>query len=160
MFPKETKDQEDIIAFYGEPGDIEQVRLHLPYPMKLSWDENSVIKSFYCHAKVADSLFNILAATLAVYGYDEIRRLGLDRWGGCYNPRSKRGSKKKMSLHSWAIALDIGPDADREKFRWKADKVKSSGPEYDAFWRIVENEGWKSLGRSNGYDWMHIQATS
>lgn len=159
-FPKETKDQKEIVEFYGEPGDVEQVRLQLPYPMVLSWDETKTIRSFYCHAKVADSLHSILAATLAAYGYDRIKELGLNRWGGCYNPRPKRGSKKKLSTHSWAISVDMGPDADRKKFKWKADQVESSKEEYALFWRIVETNGWKSLGRSNGYDWMHIQATT
>lgn len=39
----------------------------------------------------------------------------------------------------------------------RAPEAAFSGPEYDAFWSIVEGEGAFSLGRELGYDWMHIQ---
>jgi len=31
-------------------------------------------------------------------------------------------------------------------------------PEYDFWWRLWEEAGWVSLGRSKNYDWIHIQA--
>lgn len=156
MFPKETKYQQEIIDFYGEPGE-NQVRLYLPYPMKLSWDKSKTIKSFYCHEKVKDSLFEILKSTLAYYGIEEIERLGLDIWGGCFNVRKKRGGDT-FSLHSWGIAIDLDPDNNRLK--WKSDKAHFAKSEYDMFWTFVEENGWKGLGRSRNFDWMHIQATS
>ena len=159
MFPKETKDQKEIVDYYGQHDKVGLVRLVLPYTMRFSWNLDKTIKSFYCHPKVADSLFRILEATLAYYGLEEIKRLGLDVWGGCHNVRKKRGGNG-YSLHSYGIAVDMGPDCAREKFRWPADKVKSSKPEYGMFWMFVEQEGWKSLGRGQNYDWMHIQATS
>jgi hypothetical protein len=159
-FPKETRDQEKIKDYYGDPGEVELVRLFLPYPMRLSWNMNIIMKSFYCHKKVAASLFNILSATLAYYGLEEIKDMGLDILGGCYNVRRKRGSDNEWSTHSYGIAVDMGPDCSRDKFRWGADQVRSSQPEYEMFWQFVEHEGWKSLGRSKNFDWMHIQATS
>ena len=152
-FPKETKDQKEIKDYFGEPGD-NQVRLYLPYPMKLSWADKK-INSFYCHTKVAGSLFRIFKATLDAYGHEKIIELGLDIWGGCFNVRKKRGGDN-YSLHSYGIAVDLDPE--NNQLRWRSDRAAFARPEYDKFWEIVESEGWVSLGRAKGYDWMHIQA--
>lgn len=152
-FPKETKDQEGIKDYFGEPGD-NQVRLSLPYSMKLSWADKK-INSFYCHTKVAGSLFRIFKATLDAYGQEKITELGLDIWGGCFNVRKKRGGDN-YSLHSYGIAIDLDPENNR--LRWRSDKASFAKQEYNKFWEIVESEGWTSLGREKGFDWMHIQA--
>ena len=49
-------------------------------------------------------------------------------------------------------------DPENNRLRWRADKAALARPEYDKFWEIVEAEGWTSLGRAKGYDWMHFQA--
>ena len=154
-FPKETKDQKEIKDYYGEPGD-NQIGLTLPYTMKLSWAKDKKINRFYCHAKVAGSLFRIFKKTLDAYGHEKIVELGLDIWGGCFNVRKKRGGDN-YSLHSYGIAVDLDPENNR--LRWRSDKAALARQEYDKFWEIVESEGWTSLGRAKGYDWMHFQAT-
>ena len=153
-FPKETKDQKEIKDYFGEPGE-NQVRLKLPYTMKLSWAKDKNINSFYCHEKVADSLFRIFKRTLDVYGLEKVKELGLDIWGGCFNVRKKRGGDN-FSLHSYGIAVDLDPENNR--LRWRSDRACFAKQEYDRFWEIVESEGWVSLGRSKGFDWMHFQA--
>jgi hypothetical protein len=157
-FPIESKDQKELKEYYGDPGECPLTRLKLPYPMVLSWDSTKTINSFYCHEKVADSLYRILARTLEAYGYDKIKELRLNVWGGCFNVRKKRGSKDSWSTHSYAISIDLDPNNNR--LSWRSDKACFAKPEYDKFWEIVESEGWKSLGRSKNFDWMHIQATS
>jgi hypothetical protein len=141
-------------AFYGPKGSS-QVRIHLPYSMKLAWNTSEVIHSFYCHAKVHDSLLRVLTKVLNHYGEDEIRRLRLDLWGGCYNERPIRGGTK-WSMHSWAIAVDFDPL--RNKLQWGRDKASFARPEYDKWWECWEEEGWVSLGRQRNFDWMHVQA--
>ncbi len=89
------------------------------------------------------------------YGEAEIARLRLDVYGGCYNPRKKRGGST-WSTHAWAVALDFDPANNR--LRWGRDKASFARPDYDAWWNIWENEGWVSLGRVKNFDWMHVQA--
>jgi len=141
-------------SFYGEVGK-HQKRLQLPYPHKLSWDKRHVQNSFYCHEKVHESLNNVLTSVLNHYGIDEIKRLGLDLWGGCLNVRKKRGGTS-WSTHSWGIALDYNPE--QNALRWGRDKAIFAQPEYDTWWECWEKEGWVSLGRKKNYDWMHVQA--
>ena len=62
-------------------------------------------------------------------GEAEIKALGLDLFGGCYNPRLMRGGSS-LSTHSWATAINWDPEASQLKW-----------------------------GRERNYDWMHVQAT-
>ena len=62
----------------------------------------------------------------------------------------------RWSTHAWGIAIDYDPD--RNQLKWGRDRAAFARPEYDAWWRLWEEEGWVSLGRTRNYDWMHVQA--
>jgi len=146
--------QTELVQLYGEPGQ-NQTKINLPYPHKLSWKTSTVINRFSCHEKVHDSLERVLNRVLDNYGLDEIKRLRLDLWGGCLNVRKMRGGTN-FSMHSWGIALDYDPI--RNKLNWGRDRASFAKPEYDTWWRLWEEEGWVSLGRTRNFDWMHVQA--
>lgn len=146
--------QKDVPAFFGEVGK-HQVKLKLPYPMKLAWNQSKVIPHFSVHEKVHDSLKRILQRTLDHYGPEKIKALNLDQFGGCLNVRKMKGGSK-YSMHSWGIAVDIDPAHNR--YRWGKDKAhlaRRSRADFVGFW---EDEGWLSLGRARNFDWMHFQA--
>jgi len=144
----------DLIAFYGEPG-TKQTRLELPYPLRLSWEKRTVVKSLSCHALVRDSLQKVFANLLGHFGLERIRELRLDLYGGCLNVRKERGGEL-WSTHAWGIALDFDPE--HNQLKWDRERAGFARPEYDPWWRIWEEEGWVSLGRTRNYDWMHVQA--
>jgi hypothetical protein len=147
--------QDSLIAFYGSPCKVRQVPVRCPWTLRLAWDLDSKLTSISCHEKVAASLSAVLEAVYAHYGEAELKRLRLDRFGGCYNCRPMRGSSR-LSTHAWAIALDWDPDLNQ--LQWGRDRATLARPEYQAWWAIWEREGWLSLGRSKNYDWMHVQA--
>ena len=97
----------------------------------------------------------VLTNTFNHYGYERIKDLRLDHWGGCLNVRRMSGGRK-YSTHSWGIAVDYDPQHNRLK--WGRDKAFFARPEYSKWWEFWENEGWTSLGRTRNFDWMHIQA--
>lgn len=68
---------------------------------------------------------------------ERIRELRLDVYGGCFNNRPIRGGSRP-SLHAWGIAIDMDPE--RNTLYMSAPEAVFSGPEYDAFWSIVEKE--------------------
>lgn len=146
--------QAELIAFYGPVG-TNQVSVALPYPHKIAWEPSKVINNFTCHTKVASSVQRVLANVLAHYGLEEIQRLRLDMWGGGLNVRPMRGGTN-YSTHAWGIAFDYDPE--NNQLKWGRDKASFARPEYDAWWKCWENEGWVSLGRERNYDWMHVQA--
>lgn len=146
--------QADLTNYYGEIGK-NQTKLSLPYPHRLSWELRKTIHAFSCHEKVHDSALRVLTRVLAHYGPERIIELRLDRWGGCLNVRKMRGGTK-WSMHSWGIAIDY--DTAFNRYKWGRDKATLARPEYYAWWRFWEEEGWVSLGRTKNYDWMHVQA--
>jgi hypothetical protein len=149
-----SQDEDQVIRFYGEV-DKNQTRIHLPYTHRLSWDKQKRVNSFMCHKKVHDSLLRVLTRVLDHYGLERIVELRLDLWGGCLNVRKMRGGTR-WSMHSWGIALDYDPG--RNQLKWGRDRAAFAQPEYKQWWRLWEEEGWVSLGRSRNYDWMHVQA--
>lgn len=142
-------------SIFGQPGDPDSlVTIPLPYPLRPSWDMDTELTSITCHRFIAAPLIRIFQRTLEHYGMERIRELRLDVYGGCFNNRPIRGGSRP-SLHAWGIAVDLDPE--RNTLYMSAPEAAFSGPEYDAFWSIVEREGAFSLGRGRNYDWMHFQ---
>ena len=139
---------------FGSPGS-DQIMVEIAYPMFLSWERETIIKKFKCHKLIAHKLQFIFNDTLEHYGLEKIHELGLNVFGGCSVQRKKRGSKKEWSMHSYGIAVDLDPENNR--LEWNKSKARFALPEYDFFWKIVENYGGVSLGRERDYDWMHFQ---
>lgn len=126
-----------------------------PWPLALAWDLNTCPTGIGCHERVADSLARVLDKVHDHYGPERLRALGLHRYGGCYNKRRKRGGTA-WSTHAWGIAIDWDPA--HNKLKWGRDRAHLAAPDYDTWWRLWEEEGWVSLGRTRNFDWMHVQA--
>lgn len=149
--------QTQIEAKYGKAnktGAGYLTTLKLPYPMFLNWDTKTKITSFQCHKLVHDRLKAIFTDILAHYGIDEIKRLQLDDYGGCFNYRPMRGGTS-LSTHSWGIAIDLDPD--RNLLRETSKTARFARPEYKVMIDIFYKHGFESLGREKNYDWMHFQ---
>jgi hypothetical protein len=159
-WPLDGPGQNELTAFYGPHGvkngfTPPMQRVDCPWRLRLSWNLAQGTRKIGCHTKVADSLSRVLTNVFQHYGEAEIQRLRLDVYGGCYNPRKKRRGST-WSTHSWAMALDFDPD--NNQLDWGRDRASFAKPDYDAWWKIWEDEGWVSLGRVKNFDWMHVQA--
>jgi hypothetical protein len=150
-WPKQ--DYNSMVNFYGPVGQ-NQTTLELPYPMKLAWDKNVIVKKITCHQKIAQSLYKILENVQKIYGND-IQKLNLDLFGGCLNVRRMRGGSA-WSTHSWGSAIDLDPD--NNQLRWGTDRAAFGRPVYKDFLDAFEAEGWVSLLRARNMDGMHFQA--
>ena len=157
-WPRETP--QDLVAVYGPHGlpagrTPPLVAVPCPWPLRLAWNTGHRVGSISIHERCAESLARILARAFERYGGNELVRLGLDRYGGSYNPRRMRGGRR-WSTHAWGCAIDWDPA--RNRFRWGSDRASLARPELEDWWRTWEEEGWVSLGRTRDYDWMHVQA--
>ena len=149
--------QKQLLKKYGTPnkGGIGYLTtIKLPYPMFLNWQTNTYVNKISCHKLVAKSLLNILTDILAAYGIDEIKRLQIDDFGGCFNYRLMRGGTE-LSVHSWACAIDLDPD--RNMLKETSATARFARSEYKKMIDIFYKHGWISLGREKNYDWMHFQ---
>lgn len=161
-----------VLAIYGEAGDIRNhVSVTSPYKMSVAWDKKISITSFTCHKKIQTKLQNVLEELLWHYGYEEIKRLGIDLYGGCFNHRPMRGTEKKytaaikaknwalaatfLSKHSWAIALDLDPERNALKTKWSG--AQFSKPEYKAMIDIFYKHGFLNYGVERNNDAMHME---
>lgn len=151
-WPKQ--DYNSMVDFYGPVGE-NQIKIELPYKLKLAWAPSTTLSRITCNQKVAQSLGIIFDNTLKTYGEKDIEKLRLNMFGGCLNVRKMRGGSA-WSIHSWGAAIDLDPD--NNQLKWASPKATFSKKEYEPFWKIVEAEGWTSLGRRRNYDWMHFQA--
>lgn len=129
--------------------------VRVPWRMVLAWNDAQVITSFRCHELVAPSAQRAFDRIAAAHSLVQIRSLGLNLFGGCFNHRKMRGGTS-LSTHAYGIAIDFDPA--RNRLRWGAGQARLAQPDAGRFWEIWEDEGWTSLGREKGYDWMHVQA--
>ncbi|MNX72120.1 hypothetical protein D3C86_1034610 [compost metagenome] len=156
VWPMQT--QAALNRFYGTAlaeHNPNLVTYAIPYPFKLAWDTTLTVAQITTHYKVKDSILRVLHQVLEHYGLEDIDRLHLNLYGGCFQYRKTRNGTT-LSTHSWGIALDFDPE--RNQLKWGRDKAAFAGPEYEAWWQFWEKEGWVSLGRTRNYDWMHVQA--
>jgi hypothetical protein len=142
---------------YGEPnvtGAGYLVKIDLPYPMRIAWDTDTTVNTMMCHRLVADNFKNVFNSLLIVYGYEKIKELGIDLFGGCFNYRKMRGGSA-MSMHSWGIAIDLDPA--RNTLKETSKTARFARPEYKKMIDIFYENGFISLGVEKGFDFMHFQ---
>lgn len=124
-------------------------KMDLPYPMLLAWDRNVVVRAIYVNEAIRKSLAECLSKIKDVYGLDGIKKNGLDLFGGCYCFRKRVGGNR-LSVHAWAAAIDINPDAN---------EYGTEGNMPDEVVQIFKSEGWRWGGNFKTPDPMHFEAT-
>lgn len=149
--------ERDLRVWFGPPASYACTagRVDVPWRMVLAWDTRKAVQTILCHAEVERSLARILERVADEHSRAEIEALGLHLFGGCYNPRKKRGGTS-WSTHAWGIALDFDPL--RNRLRQTAETARLAQPDARRWWAAWEDESWTSLGRAKNFDWMHVQA--
>jgi len=147
--------QTETINKYGNPCKPENhVSISLPYPMRIAWDLETSTNKLTCHKLIADKLLAVFVDILDHYGYEKIKELGIDLYGGCYNCRPMRGGTK-WSKHAFAVAIDLDPS--RNLLKETSKTARFARPEYKPMIDIFYKHGFLSLGREKNYDWMHFE---
>lgn len=147
---------QQIISKYGQPGDPDKLTIiQLPYRMRIAWDKEKTVQRIQCHKLIADQLLSVFNDLLAHYGYDRIKELGIDLFGGCVNVRLMRGSRTKWSRHSWGIAIDLDPE--RNQLKEDHRTARFARPEYKPMIAAFYKHGFVGLGPEQDRDWMHFE---
>jgi hypothetical protein len=146
-----------IVKKYGAPnvtGDGYLVTIKLPYPMRLAWDKDTIVDKMRCHKLVAKNFTAVFEDLLFHYGYERIKELGIDLFGGCFNYRKMR-TGSAWSLHSWGIAIDLDPA--RNTLSETKATARFAKSEYKPMIDIFYKHGFISLGKEKDFDWMHFE---
>jgi hypothetical protein len=156
----------EIRAAYGDPdadGDLtldplfpieRLVIVPAPYPMRVAWKPDRVVKNIQCNGEVADSLVEALTEIRDYKGEAYLYDNHFDYWGGCFCFRKMVGYDA-LSVHSWGCAVDICPQIGR--FGNLNDALEFPTFIVSAF----EARGWVWGGRWRAPwnpDAMHFQA--
>ena len=101
--------------------------------------------------KVLEDTFNALISTTV---YKEI-----STYDGCFNPRFIRGSKTKLSIHSWGLAIDF--NAAHNPLGYTRDMAIAKGltPFTEEFISVWRNMGWTCGADFKRNDLMHFEYT-
>lgn len=146
----------ELIEKYGQPNPEGTYlkRIRLPYTMRISWEKNTIVSTMLCHYEIADKLLNVFEEILEWYGYKGVKELNLDVFGGCFAYRKKRGGSS-WSDHAWGLAIDLDPDNNGLKTKWK--DASFSRPEYRKAIEIFYKYGFVNQGKEKGFDAMHFR---
>lgn len=151
---------QQVVKKYGPAnvtGEGYLVKIDLPYPMRIAWDVDTTVKTMMCHKLVADKFKAVFNDLLVHYGYNKIKELGIDLFGGCFNYRKMRGGSA-WSMHSWGIAIDLDPA--RNTLKETSKTARFARPEYKPMIDIFYSHGFISLGVEKGFDFMHFESAS
>ena len=146
-----------LISKYGRAttdGSAYLTTIKLPYPMRLAWDLKTTTTRMRCHKLVADKFLAVFNDILNEYGIEEIQRLGINLFGGCFNFRKMRNGND-WPRHSWGVAIDLDPE--RNQLKETSKTARFARPEYKAMIDIFYKHGFISLGREKNYDWQHFE---
>jgi hypothetical protein len=139
--------------FFGEPGQIDIVRIKPPYKMYL-YDGPETISGIAIHPKCAESLTEILEDLLDIYNTPQARDIaGIDKFFGSYVNRPQRGGSEP-SKHAWAAAIDLDASNNGLHTVWP---TRSQMPLQVI--EIFAQHGWINLGAVIFRDAMHFQFT-
>jgi hypothetical protein len=145
--------QAQVEQLFGPVGQ-HQTMLELPFTMRIAWDKRALVHRFSIHEKAHDSASRCFDRIADAYTPEQRTETGIELFGGCLNVRPMTGGKR-WSMHAYGLAIDFDPA--RNGFTTKRAQARLAKPDCETFWRIWEDAGWTSLGRSRDLDWMHIQ---
>jgi D-alanyl-D-alanine carboxypeptidase len=153
---------QDMNEFYGNPnggnGNVDSkwfaenvIPLIPPYDMKFSW--GPPVKQLLFHKKCRDAFGEALLNIKKLYGDQktiEAHRMHLT--GGSFMFRLMRGSSSRLSVHSWAAAIDIDPQHNPFPAKWRPGMMPIEAGE------CFQKAGLIWRGANSDIDPMHVQA--
>jgi hypothetical protein len=124
-------------------------------PMWIDTHIPALPNKIYINRDAINPLETVLNRLISLGPYKEITT-----WDGCFNIRFVRGSKTKMSIHSWGLAIDI--NAADNPLNMTKEKAASYGlkPFSKLFDEIWADAGWTCGSSFTRPDGMHFEYTA
>jgi D-alanyl-D-alanine carboxypeptidase len=147
-------DQLSLTRFYGRPGQVAMENVVVPWHMIYAEPPHPPIPHFLMHVKCVPAMHRIFTAIWDYYGQSQqmIEEIGMHIYGGAYNPRKIRGSRR-WSVHAFGAAVDFDPEHNAMNYL-PHNPHKMAQPVIDAF--KAEGAFWGG-DFSYRHDPMHFQ---
>jgi hypothetical protein len=123
-----------------------------PYPLFYSDVRHTPLSHLRVHKKVVSTFNDAFTDVLKTLGHDYIVKNRLNITGGLYCYRLMRGGSR-LSVHSWACAIDMDPGHNPFPHEWEAGR----GMIDPKFTKILEAHGFCWRGANGDDDPMHFQ---
>lgn len=148
--PRRPKTYADVKAIFGDPLSAGWQAANLafcevaPTLKAFRIKKGSTARGFYCH-KLLVGVFQKVFEDIVLGGLtDEIKT-----FDGCFNIRKIRGSATNMSLHSWAIAIDLN---------YKGNELGNPAPQMSPdVIAVFKKHGFYWGGNFKRRDGMHFE---
>ncbi len=138
---------ENCLKLFGKP-DIDFERKWMvmwDVPQSINDAIPALPNRIYCNKLMVPNLEKAFRELIAQDVHHELKT-----WDGCFNVRLQRGSKTKLSIHSWAIAIDVNAS-------WNGlGKIPTLSDEFVACFEKF-NFDWGGRFRMPRTDGMHFQ---
>lgn len=147
-------DPVSMTGYYGRPGE-NIIQVEVAYRLELAWKPGTFTDHISVNKRCATAFQEMFRRILEMYGYEHIRELHLDQYGGGFNNRPITGGTRP-STHAYGAAIDLDPA--HNQLTWDHRKAAFAKPDYVPLMNIVYDLGLTSLGKRKNYDYMHFQA--
>lgn len=148
-----------LFAKYGNPmenhRDFEREFMTMwNVPMYLDTHIPALPNRIYINRDIVQPFETVLERLISMQVYKEIKT-----FDGMFNIRYIRGSKNKLSIHSWGLAVDFNATHNPLGFTKEAAKAKGLNPFTTLFDEIWRDTGWTCGIDFSRADGMHFEYT-
>lgn len=148
-----------LLSRYGDPmkntkGFESQFMVQWPIPMWIDTHIPALPNKMYINKDIVHVFEETMNELIAIGAYKEIVT-----FDGMFNVRYIRGSKTKLSIHSWGLAIDL--NASHNPLGFSKDQATAKGlhpfsKTFDQVWRDL---GWTCGIDFSRHDGMHYEYT-
>jgi len=155
----EAEKYKRLFARYGNPVQYTkafeaQWMERWPVPMWVDTHIPALPNKMYINKDIIDVFDKTMNALIETGLYKEI-----NTYDGCFNPRYIRGSKTKLSIHSWGLAIDFNAGHNPLGHTREMAEAKGLEPFTIDFINVFRNLGWTCGADFKRSDLMHFEYT-
>lgn len=155
----ESEKYKKLFDRYGDPVKYtkafeSQWMIRWSVPMWIDTHISALPNKMYVNSDIVYVLDETFKALISSGLYKEI-----STYDGCFNPRFIRGSKTKLSIHSWGLAIDFNAAHNPLGHTKEMAIAKGLTPFTDEFIAVWRNMGWTCGADFKRKDLMHFEYT-